>query len=804
MKFTLSWLKEHLETNADIDEIANTLTAVGLEIESVRSPQESLKGFVTAKIISVEKHPNADRLKICKVDSGSDELQVVCGADNAKAGLVGILARPGDIIPSSNTKLKAGKIRGCISEGMMCSANELKVGTDSEGIIELEKNIVAGLPAGDVIELETVIDIALTPNRVDALGVRGVARDLAATGIGSLKKMKQYSEAPKFETDFEIANYLTTEQSYLCPHFSGLVIKGIKNTDSPDWLKRRLESIGLRPVSAVVDITQYLTIDLGRPLHAFDLSKIKGSLGPKLAKDSDKIIALDNKEYSLDSNTLLISDESGPQAIAGIIGGQSSSVVEETTDIFIESAFFNPSCVARTGRSLGIVSDARYCFERGVDPSMTIAGANLASSMIVEICGGESSNLLSVGKPPNVSRSFSFSPIQVSRLGGLNLSDEEIKDILESLGFELETKTKGEFFVTSPSWRSDVEGEQDLVEEVLRIHGYDQIPVKKLPDAPNRKGILTDEQRNIRMLRRTLASTGLSEIITWSFMEYSKAGTFLEEQKLLFLENPISEDLNVLRPSLLPNLINAIAKNLSRNFLNLAFFEVGPVFSNSSPNQELCVSGVRTGHVSKLHWDSDGRHADIFDVKGDALKALNALGLSSEGITTSKTFSGFSDSLSWYHPGQSGALCLGKNPVAYFGSIHPSVLKLFNIEVPVMCFEILFNQLPKISRKGLSSRPQFSPSPYQSVERDFSFLLDEEFPVEKVIRKVKGLNRDLISEVNLFDIYSGAKVQDNKKSIAFTVKLQPKDKTLTEEEIDLISQKIIKAVEEGFDGKLRA
>ncbi|MFL2771732.1 MAG: phenylalanine--tRNA ligase subunit beta [Rhodospirillaceae bacterium] len=802
MKFTLSWLMDHLDTDADLEQITDKLTAIGLEVEGVDNPAKALAPFIVAEVISAEKHPNADRLKVCRISIGSEEIQVVCGAPNARSGLKGILARPGDMIPSTGAVLKSGEIRGVESRGMMCSAQELKLGDDQDGIIELDTDALAGSSAVDALSLEPVIDVALTPNRVDALGVRGIARDLAAAGLGMLKPIDESSTQGAFESSRTVAMNLNRDNAHLCPHFVGRTIRGVKNQESPGWLKDRLTAIGLRPVSALVDITQYITVDLGRPLHTFDASKLSGDVGPRLAKNKEKIIALDGSTYELKDSMLVIADNDKALAIAGIMGGVLSGCTEETTEVFLESALFDTVNIATTGRSLGIVSDARYCFERGVDINSAVVGAEIATRMIIEICGGEASDVAQGGAEPTAFPKVSFRPAKVSRLGGIDIEREEIKVCLERLGFAVALESAESWQVTVPAWRRDVEGESDLLEEVLRIRGYDDIPPTPLPRPAIAKPAFSAQQRRVRRIRRALAARGLNETTTWSFLSSAQAKVFERASPIVLLDNPISADLNAMRPSLLPNLMLAAGRNADRAIPNIAFFEVGPIFEGGGPGEQTLVAcGLRAGEAEVRHWHSAQRSVDVFDAKADALAVLEVAGVPIDRVQTG----GKTDSKvpSWFHPGKSGLLRLGPNVLAEFGVLHPLTLKALDVRGPVIGFEVFLDRLPSRKSKGSATRPKFLPSAFQPVERDFAFTMDESVLVENVVRAVRGAEKELISGVQIFDIYTGGKLEDGTKSVALSVRLEPKGSTLTDIEIESISKRIVAAVKKETGGQLR-
>jgi len=802
MKFTLSWLKDHLETDADLDALSGALTAIGLEVEEIIDPSAALSDMVVAEIVSAEKHPDADRLQVCEVSDGTETFSVVCGAPNARKGLKGILAKPGAVIPASGDTLKAGKIRGVASQGMMCSAQELKLGDDHDGIIELDTDVPVGSGAAVALEVEPVIDIALTPNRVDALGVRGVARDLAAAGLGTLKPIDDSAVPGQFACENTVAMDLDADHSHLCPHFVGRVVKGVKNTESPDWLKARLTAIGLRPVSALVDITQYINIDLGRPLHAFDLAKVGKSIGPRVAKSGEKILALNGDEYILEPPMLAIADENAALAIAGVMGGEASSCTEDTTDIFLESALFDPINIARTGRDLGIVSDARYRFERGVDPSSANLGAEIATRMILEICGGEASELVVGGAEPDTSRTIEFTPARVTQLGGVAISDDDIAGILGRLGFAVTRVDEKPWAIGVPSWRRDVEGAHDLVEEVLRIYGYDEIPMVSLPRLPSTKPSFNYEQRRTRSVRRALAGRGLNETTTWSFLGRPQALQFSESGEVFPLENPLSADLDVLRPSLLPNLIAAAARNGARAMPNVALFELGPQFDGDEPGQQTLVAGgLRSGDSVSRQWNASQKEVDAFDAKSDALAALSAAGVDVDRLQIGAADK--NPAPSWYHPGQSGTLCLGPNVLANFGTLHPSVLKRFDLGVTAVGFEVFVDRIPKPKKSTGPARKKFAPSPFQPVERDFAFVVNTDVQGGDVIHAVRGADKELIADVSIFDIYAGDNMPAGKKSIALSVRLEPNKATLTDAEIDSISKKVVSAVEKSVDGQLR-
>ena len=799
MKFTLSWLKDHLDTGASLDEISAKLTSTGLEVESVTNPAAGLEAFIVAHISEAKQHPNADRLRLCTVETGTETLQVVCGAPNARAGLKVVLALPGVTIPTTGDVLKKGSIRGVESQGMLCSAGELKLPLEGDGIIELPADAPVGAPITQVLNFDPVIEINLTPNRVDALGVYGIARDLAAAGLGNLKSLKDTAVPGKFDSSRKVKMRLLSGDEKLCPQFVGRMIRGVKNTESPKWLKDRLSAIGLRPVSALVDITQYLTIDLGLPLHAFDDAKLNGDVGPRLAMPGETLAALNGKTYTLDPGMVVIADETTALGIAGVMGGEPSSVTETTTTVFLESALFDPLNIAATGRKLLINSDARYCFERGVDPASSVPGAEIATRMILEICGGEASDLVQGGAAPDHKRVIAFNPARVKSLGGVELAAAEIKSILERLGFFIAVSGDA-WQVTPPSWRADVEGWQDLVEEVLRIHGYDNIPPIPLPRAPMPKVALTAQQRQVAFTRRSLAARGLNETTTWAFLPSAQATLFKGDLPLVTLANPISSDLDAMRPSLIPNLAAAAGRNAARGMNDCALFEVGPRFEGSKPGQQtLVAAALRAGHTTARHWAGTRRAVDALDAKADALAALEAAGTPVSGLQTT------TGAPAWYHPGRSGVLKLGNQVLAAFGELHPGVLTALDVKGPMVACEVFIDRLPQPKKaKTGAARPLLKASNFQPVERDFAFVVEAGVAAETLLRAVRNADKDLITDVGLFDAYEGPHVGEGKKSLAVSVMLQPKDATLTDEQIEGVAKKIVTAVEKACGGRLRA
>jgi phenylalanyl-tRNA synthetase beta chain len=793
MKFTLSWLKAPLDTDADVAAIADKLTSIGLEVESNEDARARQKDFIVARVISAEKHPNADKLRLCMVDAGdAAPLQIVCGAPNARAGIKVVLARPGTVIPVSGEALKIGTIRGVESRGMMCSSRELLLGDDHDGIIELPADAKVGDKAAAALGLtDPVIEINLTPNRGDCTAVYGVARDLAAAGLGRLREGDLTAVPGKFVSPIK-----TVVETPDAPMFAGRLIRGVKNGPSPKWLQDWLKAVGLTPRSALVDVTNFLSQDRGRPLHVFDAAKIKGNLRARLARDGEQVLALDHKTYTLDSKMVVIADDTGPQGIGGIMGGEESSCTDATADVFVESALFDPISIARTGRELGIVSDARYRFERGVDPEFVVTGLELATKMILEFCGGEPSEVVVAGAPPAWKRTIDFDPAYVAQLGGLDVPKAQTVAILKRLGFGVEDGAQ--LKVSPPSWRSDVMGKADLVEEVIRIHGLNKVPSAPLSRGnPVAKPTLTSGQRRTRAVRRGLAARGFNETISFSFLPHAHAALFGGGDDARQVENPIAADLDALRPSVLPSLLAAAKRNAARGFTDLMLFEIGAQFDSGMPEAQATVAaGIRTGEGARS-WTKAAHPADVFDAKADMLAVLeSAMG----AAMTAPVKAG---APAWYHPGRSGTLTLGPKALAYFGEIHPKILAAFDLKGPVAAFEVILDAIPESKAKG-KARPVFTPSPYQAIERDFAFVVEAKVSADEVLRAAKGADRALIESAAIFDVYEGKGVPEGKKSLAIAVRIQPKDKTLTEPEIEALVAKIVAAVAKATGAILRS
>ncbi len=797
MKFTLSWLKDHLETDADAQAVADKLTSIGLEVEAIEDAGARLKDFTVAHVISAEKHPNADKLKLCMVDTGAGEpVQVVCGAPNAHTGMKGVFAKPGVVIPATGDVLKVGTIRGVESRGMLCSARELQLGEDHTGIIELPADAQVGEPAAPALGLnDPVIDVAITPNRGDATSVYGIARDLAAADFGALKDGSVKPVAGQFPCPKDIRLNFTPETASACPLFAGRLIRNVKNGPSPKWVQERLKAVSLRPISALVDVTNLISLDRGRPLHVFDADKLVGNMQARLAQDGEQVLALDGKTYTLDSAMCVIADENAARGIAGVMGGEDTACTETTTNVFIESAYFDPARIAQTGRKLGIVSDARYRFERGVDPQFVIPGLELATKLILEFCGGEPSEIMVAGKGPEWKRTIAFTPAAVKRLAGINVPKPEITRILTKLGFAVNGDDP--LSVQPPSWRGDIEGTADLVEEVVRIYGLENVPSQAMsrPNAVARP-TLTPAQRRIRLVRRAIAARGFNETINFSFISRLHAELFGSGDEARQLENPIASDLDALRPSLLPSLLAAAGRNQARGFNDLMLFEIGAQFESGMPGAQATVAaGVRIGEPQRS-WTKSAHAPDAFDAKADMLAVLEtAIG----GPMTAPLKAG---AAAWYHPGRSGTLALGQKVLAYFGELHPNVIAAFDIKGPAAAFEVFLNAIPEPKARG-KAHAQFAPSQFQPVERDFAFLLNAHVSADEVIKAAKSAERAAIERVEVFDLYEGKGIPEGKKSLAIAVRLQPKDRTLTDAEIDAIAQKIVAAVTKATGGTLR-
>ena len=792
MKFTLSWLKEHLDTDASVEAISDRLTAIGLEVESVTNPGAALKDFIVGEIITAEKHPQADRLRLCSVSTGKENLQIVCGAPNARAGIKVVLARPGTVIPATGEALKLGTIRGVESRGMMCSARELLLGEDHDGIIELKPGadvgapVIAALEDAGLLANDPLFDVSITPNRGDAASVWGIARDLAAAGLGTLKTEKVQPVAGKFPSPVKVSLDFAPENKIACPIFAGRLIRGVKNGPAPKWVQDKLKSVGMKSISALVDATNLVSQDRGRPLHVFDAGRLTGNIRARMATDGEQVLALDDATYTLDHNAIVIADDTHALGIAGIMGGKDSGSYDDTVNVFLESAYFDPAMIARTGRKHGIISDARYRFERGVDPQFVLPGLELATQLILDWCGGEASDVVIAGELPPPHAPISFDPAFVEKLGGITVPRARIIEILSELGFVVE-EHGATLQVVPPSWRHDVDGPADLVEEVVRIHGLDgvaSVPLER--DHAVAAPVLSKAQRRTRTARRALAVRGFNECVSFSFIARDQAALFGGGDDARQLSNPIASDLDALRPAILPSLLAAAARNAARGFANLQLFEIGAAFDTGMPGaQKTVAAAIRTGNAER-HWQKAGEPANLFAVKADLLAALEAI----TGAPMSAPIT--QGAPSWYHPGRSGTIAMGPKVIAQFGELHPKVLGAFDIKVPVAGFEIFLDAIPDAKTKG-KAKPLFQPSPFQAIERDFAFVVDAGLAAAEIVKAVKQADRALVDTVTVFDVYEGKGVPEGQKSVAVAVRIQPASATLTDAEIEALNQKIVAA-----------
>ena len=794
MKFTLSWLKEHLETTASVEEIADTLTKIGLEVEEVFNPAANLKGFVTAKVENCEMHPDSDHLHLLAVNDGKQALQVVCGAPNVKKDLVGIFAPVGTLIPCYNEVLKVGKIRGIESFGMLCSEKELGIGEDHNGIIELPAGTPVGVPAAEVLPIDPVIEIAITPNRAECLGVRGVARDLAAAGLGKLKPLN----IRKIDGTFQSPVKVKVEDFNACPTYVGRYIRNVNNkAETPKWMKDRLNAIGLRSISPLVDITNYINYDMARPLQVFDADKLSGNVTVRMAQESEKFVSLEEKEYALDCKALGICDDEGVQCLGGIMGGAEKGCSADTKNVFLECALFVPECIARTGRRFQIDSDSRYRYERWVDPKSNILGSDYAVQLITEICGGEVSEMMIEGAEDCAERVAYLRPSRMKDFIGLDISADKIIDILNKLGFKTSVEADGRIKAVSPTWRGDIEGEHDLVEEVVRMIGLDNIPAESLPHNQLPKQTLSPAQQRVVTVKHELAAKGMLETVTWSFTDSKLAEDYRRSDDVVLLMNPISAELDEMRPSLLPNLLMGAKNNIARGYGNVALFEVGPEFSGRKPGQQtLVAAGVRVGMTSKKHWAGEARAYDVFDVKADALAAIAAANGPFENAQITL------DAPTYYHPGRSGVLRLGKNVLAYFGELHPSVAKKAGLKQRVYAFEVYLDNIPLPRDSQGKARKKLQLHSLQPVEKDLAFLVDKSVKAMDVITAAKNADRNAITDVRVFDVY-GEDSDGDKKSIAISVTFQPVEKTFSDQELEVLMNKIIQEMKKRCNAELR-
>ena len=797
MKFTLSWLKDHLDTTASVDEIVETLTDLGLEVEEVSNPIDRLSDFTIGKVLSAEKHPDADRLRVCQVETDEGVKQIICGAPNAREGITVVVAKPGVYVPGIDTTIGVGKIRGIESFGMMASEREMELSDEHDGIIELPdgevgQRFVDWLADNDPSKVDPMIEIAITPNRPDALGVAGIARDLAARGLGTPKPTEITPVPGSF--DCPIGVTIDTDTLDGCPLFTGRVIRGVKNGHSPQWLQDQLRAIGLRPISALVDITNFFTYDRNRPLHVFDADKVKGDLRIHRAAGGETLTALDEKTYTFEPGMMVISDAEGPESIAGIMGGDPTGVTEETTNVFLESAYWDHIQIALAGRALKINSDARYRFERGVDPEFTLPGLEAATQMILDLCGGEASDVVVAGAVPNHDRAYTLDPERVQSLVGMEIPESEQRQTLTALGFRLEGNQ-----AHVPSWRPDVQEETDLVEEVARVASLTKLqgrPLKRMdPGVP--KPVMTAKQKREAAARRTCAALGYNECVTYTFIDQASAALFGGGDDATMLENPISSEMSHMRPALLPGLLQAAARNQSRGFMDLALFEVGPAFHGGEPGeQHALVSGLLVGRTGPKDVHGASRPVDLYDVKADAEAVLAALGAPAKVQI-------LRGAANWWHPGRHGMICLGlKKVLGVFGELHPKVLQALDVKGPAMAFTLWPDEVP-MPRKSGSTRPALDIRDLQAVERDFAFVVDADVEALTLVIAAAGADKALIDEVRVFDEFIGGNLGDGKKSIAFTVRLQPTETTLKDADIDAISQKIVEKVTKATGGTLR-
>jgi phenylalanyl-tRNA synthetase beta chain len=802
MKLTLAWLKEHLDTDHSLGELADKLTMIGLEVERIEDKAKLFAPFLIARVVEARQHPNADRLRVCMVDTGSgDPVQVVCGAPNARSGMKSVFAPPGAFIPGKNITLGIGKIRDVESRGMLVSEAELEISDDHDGIIDLPDDAPLGQPYAKFAGLDDpVIEINLTPNRADATGVHGIARDLAAADMG---KLKEASIKP-IKGEFPCPVGVTIEAAELCPAFALRLVRGVNNGPSPPWLQRRLTAIGLRPINALVDITNFMTYDRGRPLHVFDAAKVRGNLTVRRARDGESLLALDGKTYTLGNAICVIADDDGVESLSGIMGGEKTGCSETTTDVLIESALWDPTNIAQTGRKLGINSDARYRFERGVDPAFMGPGLDLATRLVMDFCGGAPSEAIVAGHAEAPERVIDFPLSELKRLAGLTVSLLDVRRVLGHLGFFV--AGQGERVkIAVPSWRPDVSGKADIVEEVVRILGVDKVPPTPFPRGePQRKPVLTAIQLRTRKAKRALAARNLVEAVTWSFIGKAQAELFGGGKPELALANPIAAELSDMRPSLIPGLVAAAQKNADRGFPDSGLFEVGQVFRGDQPQDQLtAAAGVRRALAKPSgigrHWTKRDGAVDAFDAKADALAVLTAAGAPAQALQV------VPGGPAWFHPGRSGTIQIGpQNVLGHFGELHPSALEALDATGPLVAFEVILERLPEPKAKATRAKAALDLSPLQPVERDFAFVVERSVKAADLVRAAQSADRKLISGVSVFDLYEGQGIEPGKKSIAIAVTLQPRDKTMTDAEIEALAAKIVAEVGKRTGGVLRA
>jgi len=795
MKFTLSWLREHLDTSASLAELRERMTMLGLEVEGIEDRAAKLAGFVVGYVEEASQHPNADRLRVCRVNTGKEIIQVICGAPNARTGMKGIFAPSGSFIPGTGITLKSSKIRGVDSNGMLCSARELELGDDHSGIIDLPADTPVGVAAAGVLGVDDpVIEVKVTPNLGHCLGVLGIARDLGAAEVGTAKAPNFDKVPGSYQSPVRWTHGYEAKPDSPCPIVVGRHFMNVKNGPSPAWLQKRLRDIGLRPISALVDITNFVTFDLGRPLHVFDAAKIVGDLVMRQARAGETILALDGKTYTLDESIAVIADAKAVHGIGGIMGGEDTGVTEATTEVFLEVAYFDPVRTAASGRKLGIQSDARYRFERGIDPQSVWWGAEVAARLILALCGGETSEVVSSGAMPLWQRNFILRPDRVATLAGMQVPAARQVEILQRLGFTPEGN--GPWQVGVPSWRSDVVGEADLVEEIARVHGYDHVPaVSMVKTTALSRPVRNAAQRRLPLARRTLATRGMNEAVTFSFMTKAIAERFGGGQPEMRVENPMTADHDTMRPSMLANLLQACGRNEARGLRDAALFEVGPQYADPTPaGQKMVAAGVRYGNAVPRQWAAAERPADAYDAKADALAVLAAIGAPADNLASQ------AKAPDWYHPGRSGALVLGDRALAYFGEIHPDVLRLLDLRGPAVAFEVFLDAGPPARGKQGKARPKLVLSPFQPLERDFAFIVEEKVPAESLVRAARAADRALIVAARVFDRYAGKGVPEGKKSVAISITIQPTDHTLTDEEIEAVAAKVVAQVKKQVPG----
>ncbi len=801
MKFTFAWLKEHLETDRPLEEIADKLTMIGLEVERIEDKAKQLAPFVIARVVEAKQHPNADRLRVCMVDTGEGApIQVVCGAPNARAGMKGVFVPPGAYIPGKDMTLSVGTIRGVESRGMLVSEFELKISDNHEGIIDLPNDAPIGAKYAQWAGLDDpMIEINLTPNRPDCTGVHGIARDLAAADMG---KFKDAAIKP-VKGEFPCPVAVKIESPELCPAFALRLVRGVKNGSSPPWLQKRLIAIGLRPINALVDITNFITYDRGRPLHVFDAAKVRGNLTVRRARNNETLLALDGKTYTLTDNICVIADDKGVESLSGVMGGERTGCSEATTDVLIESALWEPPNIAQTSRKLGIASDASYRFERGVDPNFMLPGLELATRMVLDLAGGTPSEITVAGHAVPQERVIDFPLSEIKRLAGLAVALPEMRRTLERLGFF--AAGQGERLkIAVPSWRPDVHDKADIVEEVVRILGVDRVPPTPFDrgDAP-RKPVLTPIQLRTRKARRALAARNLVEAVTWSFIDNKQAELFGGGKPELALANPIAADLSNMRPSLIPGLVAAAQKNADRGFPDVGLFEVGQVFRGDTPADQLTAAAGVRGALAKpsgigRHWSKRDGKVDAFDAKADALAVLAAAGAPSQALQV------MPGGPPWFHPGRCGTIQIGpQNILGHFGELHPSALEALDAEGPLVAFEAILERIPEPKTKATRARAALDLSPFQPVERDFAFVVEHNVKAADIVRAATGADRKLIAGVTVFDVYEGTGIEPGKKSIAIAVTIQPRERTMTDAEIEALAAKIVAEVGKRIGGVLR-